>query len=129
MKRHLRLLPFAAILSLAMATATLAASASITPASQSHAHNVSSHWTLAWGTTSPYHVLFAYGDPGGNGLLWQNTNVVSGSANWTYSPCPGEQTTFTQWLNVYDGWNNTTGHYKGFASDSSTAHEASGSPC
>jgi hypothetical protein len=59
----------------------------------------------------------------------QNTNLVSTMTSWTYSPCPGEQATFTQVLNAYDGWVNTTGHYKGFATDTSTAHESTGSPC
>ncbi len=130
MKGRLRLLPIAGLLlSLAFASTTLAASANVTPATQTHAHNVSSHWTLSWGTTSPYHVIFAYGDAGNDGLLWQNTTLVGSSTSWTFSPCPGEATNFTQVLNAYDGWVNSTGHYKGLATDSSTAHENSGAPC
>jgi hypothetical protein len=125
--RRLLLFPAAVILSLVLATSAFAASATVNPVSQTHAHNVSSHWTLSWGNTSPFHVIFAYGD--GFGLLWQNTTLVSASPSYGFSPCPGDPTTYTQVLNVYDGWVNSTGGYKGFASDPSTAHEATGTPC
>jgi hypothetical protein len=127
MKRRIAAATAAILLAATMSTSVFAASANISPATQSHAHNVASHWSLSWGSTSPYHVIFSYGN--GYGLLWQNTTIVSASEYYTFSPCPGDPATYHQQLDVYDGWNNTNGTYKGYANDTSSATESTGTPC
>lgn len=102
-----------------------AVSASITPATQSHAHNVASHWWLGWGDTSPFNVLFDYGD--GYGLYWSSTTLRSYYATYGFSPCPGDPTLYYQSLSVFDGYHYP--YYNGYAVSYSSARESQGSPC
>jgi hypothetical protein len=127
MKRRMAAITLALGLVFSSNGSALAASADINPYSQTHPHNQASHWTLTWGTTSPYHVEFYYGD--GAVTVWQNTTVKTYYATRGFSPCPGDPTTYYQWLKVWDGWNNSTGTFRGYADDTGWSREAQGSPC
>lgn len=109
---------------LTVAAPAAAASAFISPSSQSHGHGVASNWTLSWGATSPFHVEFYFGD--GIVDVWQNVSITGSGDSYTFYPC--STTNFHQTLKAWDGWNNTTHTFKGFATDTSTSQE-NGGPC
>lgn len=117
--RLLSLLP-AIVFVFAQAGSASAASATISPHSQSHAFGVASSWSLSWGNATPFDVNFYYGD----GIVYVSSGTSSRSTTrtHTYWPCPGEPTSYSQWLRVWDTYN-------AYADDNSTAHENSGSPC
>ena len=110
----------------AMASAPVGAtqiSASISPSTQTHAHNVASSWTGSWTGNTPFHVEFWYGD--GFVTTTDLTNSHSKAYTHVFAPCPGEATTYTQTLNVWDSWPGP-GY---FTYKNSVSHEAAGSPC
>ena len=84
------------LLVFAVAGVAFAASASITPHTQSHAHGVASNWTLSWGNAGPYDVNFYRGN--GTVVIWTNTNQSLSSQSYKFYPCT--TTTFQQWLRV-----------------------------
>ncbi len=100
-----------------------AISAKISPSTQSHAHNVASNWTGSWTGNLPFHIEFWYGD----GFVTTTDLTSSHSKAYThlFAPCPGEATTYTQTLNVWDSWPGPGF----FTFVHSVAHEATGSPC
>ncbi len=100
-----------------------AISASISPATQNHAHNVFSHWTGSWAGRTAFHTEFYYGD---GWVTVYDGSSTSKAYSHLYSPCPGEQTTFYQLLQVWDNIGHGSSLY---ASSTSSAHENSGSPC
>jgi hypothetical protein len=95
----------AASLIFSMVGTTLAAGASISPASQSHAHAVKSTWTLTWSGYTPYEVHFSYGD----GFVLNNASTaeVSKVTSHTFFPCV--KTTYHQFLNIWDSHRNHGG--------------------
>jgi hypothetical protein len=95
-----------------------AASANISPASQTHSHGVQSHWSLSWSGGAPYEVLFDRGN--GTAVWWPSTSSTSSSQNYTFWPCV--TTKFYQWLEVW----TSSGTY---ANDTSWAKEYGGHPC
>ena len=111
-----------ALLTLAGSPA-LAVSANINPATQSHAHNVSSSWTGSWTGRVSFDTIFWYGDGTGLEVV---TNNLSRNYSHGYSPCPGDPTTYYQLLQVWDNVGHGTELY---ASSTSSAHENSGTPC
>ena len=124
MQRMLLALGLAACLAVLSAVPVGATTADISPSSQSHAHNVASHWTASWSGRLLFNVDWEYGD--GNGISGNATNVVEFGLTYGWSPCPGDQTNYTQTLSV---WDNITHGSSNFASDTSTAHENAGNPC
>lgn len=100
-----------------------AVSASIAPATQSHTHNVSSHWTGSWTGRTNFHTEFNYGD---TFFTAYDGALKSKSYTYLFSPCPGDQTTFYQWLRVWDNIGHGTSLY---ASSTSSSQESSGIPC
>jgi hypothetical protein len=125
MRRRLLGLPVALLLSAITAGTVLAASATIQESSQSHGHGVAATWHLSWGTHSPYHVEFYYGD--GLVTVWENTTLTSAVKTHAFYPCT--TTVFHQELDVWDGWNDVDHTFRGTASDTSTATESGGTPC
>ena len=103
---------------LVSASNAFAISASIGPSSQSHGYGVASHWNLAWGGSSPFEVLFAYGD--GVGRYWPSTTLTNYSDHYTFWPC--NSTLYHQTLKVWDS-------QSGYAYTSSTATESGGGGC
>lgn len=100
-----------------------AVSAQISPATQSHAHNVASHWTGSWTGRAAFHTEFDYGDG-----YYTPYDGSSTSKAYThgFSPCPGDATTYYQLLQVWDNIGHGSSLY---ASSTSSAHENAGSPC
>lgn len=111
-----------ALLTLAGSPA-LAVSANINPATQTHAHNVASSWTGSWTGRISFDTIFWYGDGTGLEVV---TNNLSRNYSHTYSPCPGDATTFYQQLQVWDNVGHGTSLY---ASSTSSTHENAGTPC
>lgn len=123
MRRGLSSLVVAVCVVFASASAVTAISAAITPATQSHAHNVASHWTGSWTGRVEFDALFQYGDGTQLEII---TSSTSHSYSHTFSPCPGDAITFPQLLEVWDN----VGHGSSlFASSTSTATESAGTPC
>ncbi len=118
MRRSILSVALAAVLVAAAASPVVAASAYITPTTQSHAHGVASHWSLSWGGYSPYTVVWDRGD--GSGLYWASTTSTSYPDSHVFYPCT--TTRFHQYLNVWDSHNNP-------AQDDSYATENGGNPC
>lgn len=109
---------FAPLCLLGSASNVVAVSSNIYPTTQSHAYGVASHWTLSWGSYSPYEVLFHYGD--GYALYWASTTRTGSSQSYTFWPCVTH--TYHQMLQVWDG-------HDSYAVDNSYATEHSGGPC
>ena len=118
MRRSILSVALAAVLVAAAASPAAAASANITPYTQSHGYGVASHWTLTWGTYSPYTVFFDYGD--GNEHDWSSTTLSGYYQSYTFWPC--HTTRFQQELGVRDSHN-------GIANDYSYATETGGVQC
>lgn len=120
---------FSALVAVAIAASVgvasvYAVSASITPATQSHAHNVSSHWTGSWSGRTNFHAEFDYGD--GSPVVIYDGASTSRSYSHIFSPCPGDSTTFYQTLQVWDN----VGHGSSLlATSTSSATESAGTPC
>ena len=102
-----------------------ATTANISPASQSHGHNVISSWNLSWSGRLDYHVKFEYGQYGAT-LENLDTTDTSRFTQWGFSPCPGDPTNYNQVLSVWDNVGHSPGNK---ATDTSTAHEDAGNPC
>jgi hypothetical protein len=120
------LLPFVFALSLALAAVGPAAAttAAITPQTQSHAHNVDSHWTGTWSGRTSFDATFYYGNGYGLEIV---TTATSHAYSYSFSPCPGDPTTYYQGLYVWDNTGHSGTHLEGLST--STASENSGSPC
>lgn len=67
------------------ALAVRAASAGVSPSLQSGTSPYNANWSLTWGGSAPFEVLFSYGD--GNGLWWPSTYSTSYNANRTFATC------------------------------------------
>lgn len=106
--------------SLLAAPDAFATTASISPATQSHAYGVLSSWTLIWSGQSAYKVNFTYGDGGS----WSVVNTTATSEGRTHHFYPCSTTTFSQSLKIYQPGNSTP-----TASSSSTSHETGGGAC
>jgi hypothetical protein len=100
-----------------------ATTATVTPLTQTHAHNVSSHWTGSWTGRTNFHTEFDYGD---TFYTPYDGALTSKSYSYLFSPCPGDQTTFYQLLQVWDNVGHGASLY---AAQSSSSHENSGTPC
>jgi hypothetical protein len=105
---------------LALSGVVDAASATITPSSQTNGHLDDSTWSLTWGGGAPYDVYFI--PDTSVGFYWERlgTNTTSWNRSMGFAPCT--TTTFHQELDVYTD--------KGtFADDTSTATVSGGNPC
>ncbi|MEA2621851.1 MAG: hypothetical protein QOH61_761 [Chloroflexota bacterium] len=123
MRRALLSLALAASLVMAVAAPVGAVSANIAPATQTHSHNVLSHWTGSWTGRANFDTLFWYGDGTGVEVVTANLNRAY---SHLYSPCPGDPTNYFQLLEVYDNIGHGSSLY---ASSTSSTHENSGTPC
>lgn len=82
-----RLLVLAVMIAIlaAAALAVRAASAGISPSLQTGTSPYTANWSLSWGGSSPFEVLFSYGD--GYGLFWPSTSSTNYNANRTFTTC------------------------------------------
>jgi hypothetical protein len=90
-----------AAVTVAGALAAHAASAGISPSVQGGTSPYNAQWSLQWGTTAPYEVLFLRGN--GSGLYWPSTSSTSYNDTYTFYSCI--DTSFNQRLEVIDGTN------------------------
>jgi hypothetical protein len=122
MRRVLIITGIAAALALAAAPAVLAASADISPNTQTHNHGIASNWTATWSGTPNYDVFIWYDNTKSYNISIINTSATSRGFSHAFWPC--HDTTFTQEVDVY---RHTTGALEALAT--STATEKGGSPC
>ncbi len=118
MRRLALSIALAASLMVGSTPAVGAASANISPYSQTHSYGVASHWTLTWSGYSPFEVLFDRGDS--TGVYWPSTTSTSSSQSYTYYPCV--TTKYFQYLDVWDS-------HSAYANDNGWAREGGGPSC
>lgn len=80
-----------------------AISAGISPSLQTGTSPYTANWNLSWSGSSPFEVLFSYGD--GGGLYWPSTTSTSHNASRLFTTCVDKN--YYQALSVED----TTGAF------------------